>query len=510
MKSSTWRRAAAISTVVLLPTGSAFAAVPGGSAGIGDPYYPNYGNGGYDAEHYSIAVEYDRPKNMVKGQTTIFAKATQPLGRFNLDLALRAKLVRVNGRPAKFTQSQHELVVTPSKPLAKGEEMKIAVTYGGNPSKTEVNGFTPWITTPDGAVALGEPEGAAWWYPSNDHPRDKATFDTTITVPKGTEALSNGNLVSKRTVGAWQTWRWVESQPMATYLAFFVTGQFTITQGTSQGILWTNAVTTVSSPAQRNAAADIKRTPEVIAWESKQFGPYPFDSMGGVAPNASMGFALENQTRPVYSNLFWGRGSNMSVIVHENAHQWFGDSVSVRNWKDIWLNEGFASYAEWLWSEKQGEGTRQDLFDSYYLTPPDEDFWTTRIGDPGATHEFDGAVYDRGAMTLTALRNRVGESTMTRILKAWTAQKRHGNAQISDFVTLAERVSGQDLDGFFRAWLYTPTRPAPTQANGFPAGYLRGAVAPQSMRKEQPRSRAQIDAGHRLMAEQDRKLRVRH
>lgn len=504
MKRSIVRRVTAIATVIVMPMGVAAAAGPVGSPGIGDPYYPDYGNGGYDVSHYSVNVEYDQPKDVVRGRTMINAKATEALSRFNLDLALRATLVRVNGRPAKFTQSEHELVVTPSVPIKKGDPMRVEVTYGGKPGATTVNGFTPWITTPDGAAALGEPEGAAWWYPSNDHPRDKATYDIAITVPKGVEALSNGQLVSNKTSGNWQTWRWSEKHPMAPYLAFFVTGQFTITKGTAQGIPWVNAVTAVKSTAQKNAAADIARTPEVVAWESTQFGPYPFEAMGGVAPNASMGFALENQTRPVYSNLFWKGGPNMSVVVHENAHQWFGDSVSVHDWKDVWLNEGFASYAEWLWSEKEGEGSRQDLFESYYLTPPDEDFWTTTIGDPGAGNEFDAAVYVRGAMTLTALRNRVGEVKMAQILKAWTAQKKDGNASIAEFTALAERLSGQNLKDFFKVWLFTGERPAPTKANGFPTSMtMRNGVA--AAKRAQPASRATLDANREAMIAQETK-----
>lgn len=503
MKHSTWRRIAATSTVILMPMGVAAAAGPAGSPGIGDPYYPDYGNGGYDVSHYAVNVEYDQPKNIVSGRTGIRAVATQNLSQFNLDLALRAKLVTVNGRAAKFTQTEHELVVTPAMPVKKGDAMRIEVTYKGNPSETKVNGYSPWITTPDGAAALGEPEAAAWWFPSNDHPRDKATYDITITVPKGVEALSNGKLVSSKTSGQWQTWRWSESSPMASYLAFFVTGQFTITKGTSQGIPWLNAVTSVASPAQKYAATDLARTPEVIGWEATQFGAYPFDTMGGVAPNASMGFALENQTRPVYSNLFWRSGPNMSVIVHENAHQWFGDSVSVKNWKDIWLNEGFASYAEWLWSEKQGEGSRQDLFESYYLTPPDDEFWTTKIGDPGAGNEFNEAVYVRGAMTLNALRNRVGEEKMSQILKTWTAEKKDGNASIAEFTALAERISGQDLDSFFTTWLYTAQRPAPTAANGFPTT-LTQRSATAGDKHVQPKSRAQMDANRKAMIAQEK------
>ncbi len=198
-----------------------------------------------------------------------------------------------------------------------------------------------------------------------------------------------------------------------------------------------------------------------------QLGRYPFATTGGVVAGADLGFALETQTRPVYDRRFWAAGRNVYVVVHENAHQWFGDSVSVRNWRDIWLNEGFATFAEWLWSEKHREGTGQQLLQAYYDDiPASRAFWTVRIGDPGRGHEFDDAVYDRGAMTLQALRNRIGERAFTTTLRTWVQSRRYGHGSVADFMALAERTSGQQLDGFFSAWLFTGRKPAATPQNG--------------------------------------------
>jgi len=490
------------SAMGLLSATTAWAAPMTGPAGIGDPYYPLYGNGGYDVSHYDIAVGYQPATDLVTGTTVITAKATQDLRRFNLDFALTAQVVRVNGAHARFSQDDpHELVVTPAADVRRGSTMTVSVTYAGVPSATRVRGLAPWIRTADGAVAVGEPEIAAWWYPSNDHPRDKATFDIAVTVPTGLEAISNGRLLSTTRGVRFDTWRWRESKPMVTYLAFMAVGQYDVTQGTtSTGLPWLNAVASNGGSEGRFAAADLARTPEIIDLLSRVWGPYPFDSIGGVAPNASFGFALENQTRPVYSRVFWAGGPNIYVVVHESAHQWYGDSVSIRNWRDIWLNEGFATFTEWLWSERHGEGTAQELLTAYYNDfPAASPFWDLSIGNPGARSEFAGQVYDRGAMTLQALRNRVGSPAFFQIMRNWAAQHRYGNGSIAEFIALAERSSGQDLRSFFQHWLYDRRKPAATVENGFPRDFPAVSADIRARGAAAVPSKAKIDAAHRLL-----------
>lgn len=214
--------------------------------------------------------------------------------------------------------------------------------------------------------------------------------------------------------------------------------------------------------------ASFKRQPEILSFLAQSFGPYPYRVGGGIVDDAPLGFALETQTRPIYSSAFFGDPiSGDSVVVHENAHQWYGDSLAVAHWKHIWLNEGFATYAEWLWAEREGQGTTAETFDFIYSAIPDDDpFWSLTIGDPGAGHEFDGQVYTRGAMTLQALRLTVGDSSFFRILRQWAQTNAGGNVTTEQFVALAEKVSGQELSPLFDAWLFSPTKPA---APGVPA-----------------------------------------
>jgi aminopeptidase N len=356
------------------------------------------------------------------------------------------------------------------------------VQYSGTPGSVRAEGITPWVHRPDGALAEGEPEIAWWWFPSDDHPRDKATFDLSVLVPDGTSVLSNGLLTlrARPELPGWSRWNWREAIPMATYLAFMDIGNYDIhtdTTDTGQPIV-TAYSADLSAAVGATARSDVERTSEVVDWESGYFGPYPFDARGGVVTASNtLGYALENQSRPVYDGVFWARGDAMYVVVHENAHEWYGDSVSVHNWRDIWLNEGFASYAEWLWSAAQGEGTTQELFDfTYARHPADDPFWQVTIGDPGVAHLFDDPVYDRGAMALQALRLAVGDDAFFSILRKWAAQHEYADGSVQQFEGLAERVSGQDLGALFTAWLFTPSRPAlPTSGGLRPATVAKPA-----------------------------------
>ena len=474
-----------------------------GGSGLGDDYFPNYGNSGYDVDRYNINVDYQPQGDLLNGTTTITAKATQDLRRFNLDFALRVRSVTVNDKPATFNQNDpHELVVTPKKPLRNGEQMTVKVEYFGVPSAVKVDGITPWIKTADGAIALGQPEIAAWWFPSNDHPQDKAKFDITMKVPSGVEAISGGKLVSKTLTPNGDTWRWREDKPMATYLAFMAIGQYEVAESTSsKGLPIINAVAVSDDVRIQRAKADFARTEEVVDFLARQYGPYPFDALGNVAPNADFGYALETQTRPVYTRGFWRSGSNMGVVAHEFAHQWWGDSVSLTQWNDIYVNEAFASHAEWLWSENQGQGTAQQLMRQTYDSYPEGDsFWQVSIGDPGRDNVFDGAVYDRGAMSLQALRNRIGSPAFWQVLRTWQAERTYKNGSTEEFQALAERLSGEDLDGFFKAWLYDQRKPAATAENGLDFGTenalrqtdAEGRVAQQAAPEQVTATRAEL------------------
>ena len=500
MRKSLLAASAVLSLAITLATASPASArhrlapVPG-SPGIGDSYYPDYGNGGYDVAHYDIRLRYRPDSDLLTGTTTILARATQDLSRFNLDFVLDTATVRVNNRAATFArEGDHELVVTPARPILAGQLMTIVVQYSGVPSTKVAAGFTAWTRTTDGALAVGQPQIAWWWYPSNDHPKDKATFDISVSVPNGVEVLSNGVMPRPplpELIG-WTRWSWRMTTPAATYLAFLAIGQFEITTDTAaNGQQIINAYAEGLGEIEGAARSSIERTAEVVEFLEGFFGPYPVDAQGGVVVRlGQLGFALETQTRSVYDGGFWRRGSNMYVVVHENAHQWVGDSVAIDDWKHIWLNEGFATYAEWLWSEAVGEGTAQEVFDfTYAFYPEDGGFWQVLPGDPGPENQFDIAVYDRGAMTLHQLRLLIGDEAFFGLVRTWLALHRNGDVNTDEFIALAEQVSGQELSAFFDTWLFTPARPA---VGGEAAAARTAAVVAE------PKSWAKIQLGREL------------
>ncbi|MEU8887775.1 M1 family metallopeptidase [Streptomyces sp. NPDC048442] len=458
----------AAATLLLAIPASAASFSPG-APGIGDPYYPASGNGGYDVSHYDLRLKYQPKTDLLEGTATLVATATQDLSRFNLDLGLAVSEVRVNGKKATFAkEGEQELVVTPVTPLQKGKALSVVVKYAGKPSEVKIGGYTAWARTPDGGVAAQEPDSAAWWFPSNDHPLDKATYDVSVSVPDGTQAISNGVLQSQSSKLGWTRFAWRSNKPQASYLATLAVGKFDITTDkTASGLPVLNAYSKDLGDNDGAARASIERSAEVVEYLEGVFGPYPFNAIGGYVPNVTSGFALETQTRPFYSPRQFASGANVSVVVHELAHQWYGDSVSVHHWKDIWVNEGFARYSQWLWSEKEGEGTAQELADYAYASHPTEDpFWQVKPGDPGADKQFDGAVYDRGAMAIQALRNEVGDDAFFQILKGWPTQYAYGNAKVSDFVKYAEKISKKPLAELFDTWLYQPVKPAAPAAAG--------------------------------------------
>ncbi|MFF8841274.1 M1 family metallopeptidase [Streptomyces sp. NPDC015127] len=478
--------ALAATLLLAIPASAAHTSI--GAPGIGDPYYPAAGNGGYDVSHYDLRLRYEPGTDLLEGTATILATTTQRLSRFNLDFGLSVGEVRVNGRKAAFAKSgDHELEITPVTPLEKGRPVSVVVRYAGKPSELSIGGYTAWHRTPDGGVAAQEPESAVWWFPSNDHPLDKATYDVSVAVPDGTQAISNGVLVSQSSRLGWTRFNWRSNKPQASYLATLAVGKFDITTDkTADGLPVLNAYSKDLGDNAGAARASIERTAEVTEWLTEIFGPYPFNAIGGYVPNVKSGYALETQTRPFYSPRQFANGANVSVVVHEMAHQWYGDSVSVDGWKDIWVNEGFARYSQWLWSEKEGEGTAQELADYVYATrAADDPFWTVKPGDPGPDDQFHIAVYDRGALALQALRNEIGDEDFFAILKGWPAERAYGNATVGDFVAYAERISGTPLVALFDTWLYEPAKPAAPAAAGARIAQSDAAepVQPKSWKK---------------------------
>lgn len=459
-----------------------------GAPGAGDDYFPFAGNGGFDVSHYDLDLKYQPPAadpaplvGRLDGRATITLTATQNLDQFNLDLrGMDVSAVSVNGqrsreidppaatatvRGAAYWQVQDdaariwEVTIRPGQGIRQGQRATVVVEYGGPTTRpTDIeDALYGWVTTRDGAMVVGEPEGTMTWFPVSDHPTDKATYSFTITVPQGKTAVANG-LQSRpaKTRAGWTTWYWEAPDPQASYLATATVGDFDLTSTrTRTGLPIVNAVDRDLTPANRATTdASLALQPDMIDFFSGRFGRYPFGSFGAIVDDDTVGYALETQTRPVYS-----LRAREGTVAHELAHQWFGDSVSPHRWADIWLNEGWATYATWLWTEHRGGQSAQASFDEVMGIDAADPFWTTVVADPGPTGLFVDAVYDRGAATLFALHEKIGDPAFRAGTRLWLQRYRNGDASTEDFQAVFEKASGQDLSAFFDTWVRTPVKP---------------------------------------------------
>ena len=461
-----------VGLVVAGPPGAADAAVNAsrqGSSGLGDRFFPLAGNGGYDVSHYELDLSWDPSTGELRGDATIEARALQTLDRFDLDLrGFDVSGVTVDERAARFARDGQELVITPSRRIERGEEMEITVRYRGVPETViDPDGAVDgWIPTHDGAIALSEPQGSPSWFPVNDYPTDKATFSLSMTVPSSLTVLGNGLPDKPERHGDRTTYRWRERRPMAVYLATVAIGHYDVTTSmTPSGI---PVIVGVDPQIAAASQPSLDRIGEMLDWEISQFGRYPFESVGAIAVDApDVGYALETQTRPVFT-----AAVDDSTLVHELAHQWFGDSVALKTWPNMWLNEGFATYVEWMWSQREGGPTPAQLADEAYASKPaDDPFWTIAPGPdtlPDPTELFGEPVYLRGAMTLQALRTEIGDEVFFRVLRQWAQRNRDGNVSTAEFIAAAERASGRNLTELFNTWLSTPIKPA-SSPTGRPA-----------------------------------------
>jgi aminopeptidase N len=320
-----------------------------GADGIGDPYFPQMGNSGYDALHYTIDLNVDMEAQTIDAVTTIDALATIDLSRFNLNfVGLDITDLTVNGTEASFEREAQELIITPAEPLPAGETFTVEIAYNGTPGGAEEGlGFFQggWRFYDGGVIVAGEPYSASSWYPVNNHPRDKATYTYEITVDDDFVTAANGVLIETIEEGGSITTVWEMDDPMASYLTTVAISDFIILTDESDGGVPIRDY--FDSDVGPGTIDDFERTPEMMDFFEEVFGPYPFDVYGVVVHDIPLGFALETQTLSTFGSAF----TSERVAAHELAHQWFGNSVSLERWQDIWLNEGFATYAEVLWIE---------------------------------------------------------------------------------------------------------------------------------------------------------------
>jgi aminopeptidase N len=437
-----------------------------GAPGIGDSLYPGFGNGGFDVQHYSLDLTVtDVASGTLTGVVTIEAAATQNLSRFNLDfIGFTIDSLTVAGQPAKFTRQEPELTITPAKPLAAGQPFVIEVAYHGTPKVVDsvaAPGQIGWIVFNGGSYVLSQPDGAATYFPANDHPLDKAAYSFRITVPKPFEVAANGVLADTVEEGDTTTFVWDAPGPMASYLSTVIIGEFDQeTASSPDGVPIRNFY---SAGLDETVRQPFARQGEMLALYSDLFGPYPFPVYGSMIIDTRMETALEAQTLSLYGTDQLDLEDiplTEQLVAHELAHQWFGDSVSVADWGDIWLNEGFATYAEALWLEHLGG---EEALDKWVQENYD---YVVEAGDemipPGAVTAddlFNEGVYCRGGLTLHAPRQEVGDETFFEILSTYYDRFEGGNVRTADFIAVAEEISGQDLQDFFDDWLYSPEMP---------------------------------------------------
>jgi aminopeptidase N len=435
-----------------------------GATSADDPYVPGRGNGGYDVTGYELDLAYRVGSNLLTGKARITAVATQDLSRLSLDLVgLRVQKVTVDGRPARWAQRTGKVHITPVAPITDAAAFAVDVRYSGNPRPaSSVWGEVGWEELTDGVLVASQPNGAPTWFPCNDHPSQKAPFRVAVTVASGYHVVANGSLASGRVRGSQTTWVYEQPEPMAPYLATLHVGRYEQVDVAASPV-----VIRAVLPADQRAPFEVAfaRQSQMMEVFVDRFGPYPFDSgYGIVVADDVLEIPLEAQGLSIFGTNHLDGGSER-LIAHELSHQWFGNSLTVARWRDIWLHEGFACYAEWIWSEDSGGRTADELAREHHtrLAGLDQDLV---IGDPGAVDMFDDRVYKRGALTLHAVRHEVGDEAFFALLRRWATDNQHGTVTSEGFVELVERSAGRSLAGLFDRWLRQTALPDLTSGVG--------------------------------------------
>lgn len=438
---------------------------------IADAYVPQSGDATIRVGHYDLALDYKLSTNRLSATSVLRGTAVTATKAISLDLiGLRATKVRVAGdAAASFRQSDRKLRVALSSPLAPGDEFELTIGYGGAPRPRRTRwGMIGWEELEDGLLVASQPTGAPSWFPCNDLPSDKATYRITFVTDPGYLVASAGS-VTRSTHRGRTKWEFVNDAPTPPYLVTVQMGRYTEETRHLGGVPGR-----LFYPARLAARvhADLADLGAMMETFEAAFGPYPLPDYQVVVTPDDLEIPLEAQGMGIFgANHLDGAGSLVRLVAHELAHQWFGNSVGLAQWRDIWLNEGFACYAEWIWSEASGGPTTHAKALAHHrrlAASPSE----LRLGDPGPDDMFDDRVYKRGALTLHALRLTIGDAAFFELLQRWTREYRGRTATTADFLWLAEQVSDLPLTALFRSWLEDPRLPP------LPAAVVRDAPTP--------------------------------
>ncbi|GLW10128.1 putative peptidase M1, membrane alanine aminopeptidase [Microtetraspora sp. NBRC 13810] len=424
---------------------------------VGTRYFPERGDQGYQVRHYDLALDYRPVPNRLAGTARLTAVATEPLRQVVLDLGpFRVGNVLVDGARARFAHRGEKLRVTPAAWLPEGRTFTVEVGYAGNPRPVPSPwGGLGWEQLDDGVIVASQPIGASSWFPCNDRPSDKASYDIAVTTASPYTVVCNGSLVSTRRSGSRTTWFYRQAEPTAAYLASVQIGRYELAS------LPGEVPQRLAAPAALTARArhDLGRQDQMMRVFGDLFGPYPYPSYTVVVTEDELEIPVEAQGMSVFgANHMDGRRGSERLVAHELAHQWFGNSLTLAHWRDIWLHEGFATYAEWLWSEASGGESAEAHARRWHgrLAARPGGFV---LADPGAKRLFDDRVYKRGALTLHALRRALGGPAFMSMLRVWTDAYSHGVVTTGMLTDLAARYTPESLDEFFSAWLYSEALP---------------------------------------------------
>jgi aminopeptidase N len=424
-----------------------------------DSYLPGHGHAGFWVAHYDLELDYRPGTGRLAGRATISAVAAESLTEVVLDLGtFRVDRVAVDGKPVRYAHRTGKLRIRLARALRAGAAFAVEVRYVGVPKPVRSHwGELGWEQLTDGALVASQPIGAPSWFPCNDSVRDKASYTISVTTASPYAVVANGILVSRRVRAGATTWVYEQPEPMAAYLATVQIGRYELVSFGDGPVAQQAAV------PQRLLGAfgfDFGRQGEMLAAFEEYFGPYPFGGYTVVVTDEELEVPVEAQGLSIFgSNHVDGQRGFENLVAHELAHQWFGNSLTVADWRHIWLNEGFSHYAEWLWSESSGGPPARELakrsWAAMSVLPQD-----LIVADPGVRRMFDDRVYQRGALALQALREAVGDNVFFEVLREWTTAGRHATVTTEGFVSRAERVAGRPLGELFRAWLYEPRLPS--------------------------------------------------
>ncbi|MEY4039453.1 MAG: hypothetical protein RLZZ52_321 [Actinomycetota bacterium] len=425
-----------------------------------DRYTPDSGSADYTVDHYDIRLRFRMSTSHLTAVAVLDVTLLTAARQISLDLCgLKAGKVSISGRAVKnVKQSSTKLTLKLPEEMSAGSKFQCEIHYSGYPRPRSSRwGAVGWEELTDGVVVAGQPTGAPTWFPCNDHPRYKSTFDISVTTEKNYTVAATGELMSTTEKSGLTTWNFRQMAPTPSYLASVQIGRYRQQHHDVGGV----NVTTIFPPDRvHQVHSDLSKLDEMIVYFSQTFGPYPFESYTLVATADELEIPLEAQGMAIFgANHLDGTNPEERLVAHELAHQWFGNSVGIAQWSDIWLNEGFACYAEWLWSEKSGGITTQGMAESHHvlLRQLDQDII---VGDPGPELMFDDRVYKRGALTLHALRKKVGDEKFFAIVREWVSHYAHALATTEDFIRLSQAHSTSSLTTLFDDWLFTAQLPA--------------------------------------------------